>query len=101
MTGLFPLVMPGHDGENLFAPAILSSLRALQTTVGRSTPQSAPGLVSGAKCANSKTRGRHRAVAEKTDKKAERQDDPGDIPQNDLMGQSILLEGRRPIVWGT
>jgi hypothetical protein len=32
-------------------------------------------------------------VAEKANEKAERQDDPGDIPQHDLMGQSILLEG--------
>jgi hypothetical protein len=49
-------------------------------------PQSIPDRGPDAKRANSKARGRDGAMAENTYEKAERQDNPGGIPQCYAMG---------------
>jgi hypothetical protein len=63
------------------------TLSALEFIHRRSLlPLSVVDLVPNAKGAKTKARDRHRAVAEQTHKDAERQNDPGDIPQNDPIG---------------
>jgi hypothetical protein len=70
--------------ERLFS--FTRALSAFEFVHGRSLPLPVLDLVPDAKRAKNKARGRHRGVAEQTHKDAERQNDPGDIPQNDPIG---------------
>jgi hypothetical protein len=77
--------------ERLFS--FTRALSAFEFVQRQSLPLPVLDLVPDAKRAKNKARGRHRAGAEQTQKDAKRHNDPGDIPQNDPIGQLILLEG--------